>query len=90
MGNSEEKLDYYFKVLSNRIRRNILLLLEEESLCAGDIIKHFDLTGATISYHLKVLTKSKILVRKKQGLQFCKICVTDIISGIKLFTCKFS
>lgn len=25
MGNSEEKLDYYFKVLSNRIRRNILL-----------------------------------------------------------------
>lgn len=52
MGNSEEKLDYYFKVLSNRIRRNILLLLEEESLCAGDIIKHFDLTGATISYHL--------------------------------------
>lgn len=26
MGNSEEKLDYYFKVLSNRIRRNILLL----------------------------------------------------------------
>lgn len=59
---------YYFKVLSNRIRRNILLLLEEESLCAGDIIKHFDLTGATISYHLKVLTKSKILVRKKQGL----------------------
>ena len=68
MVNSEEKLDYYFKVLSNRIRRNILLLLEEESLCAGDIIKHFDLTGATISYHLKVLTKSKILVRKKQGL----------------------
>lgn len=68
MGNSEEKLDYYFKVLSNRIRRNILLLLEEESLCAGDIIKHFDLTGATISYHLKVLTKSKMLVRKKQGL----------------------
>ena len=58
MGNSEEKLDYYFKVLSNRIRRNILLLLEEESLCAGDIIKHFDLTGA----------KSKMLVRKKQGL----------------------
>ncbi|RHS56726.1 ArsR family transcriptional regulator [Ruminococcus sp. AM45-9BH] len=57
-----------FKVLSNRIRKNILLLLEEESLCAGDIIKHFDLTGATISYHLKVLTKSKILVRKKQGL----------------------
>lgn len=60
MGNSEEKLDYYFKVLSNRIRKNILLLLEEESLCAGDIIKHFDLTGATISYHLKVLTKRAI------------------------------
>lgn len=24
MGNSEEKLDYYFKVLSNRIRKNIV------------------------------------------------------------------
>lgn len=68
MDNNEEKLDYYFKVLSNRIRRKILFLLEKKSLCAGDIIKHFDLTGATISYHLKVLTESKILVRKKQGL----------------------
>lgn len=68
MEDNEEKLNYCFRVLSNKIRRNILLLLEEKSLCVGDIIKHFDLTGATISYHLKVLTESKMLVRKKQGL----------------------
>lgn len=69
MENEQQKLDSYFRVLSNEIRRKILLLLDEEKcLCVGDIIKHFNLTGATISYHLKVLTKSKMIVREKKGL----------------------
>ena len=31
MDNNEEKLDYYFKVLSNRIRRKILFLLKKRA-----------------------------------------------------------
>ena len=46
-----------FKALSDPIRRDILTLLKKGSLSAGEIGSHFDMTGATISYHLSILKK---------------------------------
>lgn len=46
-----------FKALSHPIRREILTLLKEKSLIAGEIASHFDLAGATISHHLSILKK---------------------------------
>lgn len=46
-----------FKALSHPIRREILTLLKENSLIAGEIASHFDLAGATISHHLSILKK---------------------------------
>ena len=46
-----------FKALSDPARREILELLRETRLSAGDIASKFDMTGATISYHLSVLKK---------------------------------
>ena len=42
-----------FKALSDPIRREILIMLRDGSMSAGEIGSHFDMTGATISYHLK-------------------------------------
>ena len=53
------------KELSNPIRREILLLLKKEKMSAGDIAKHFDLTGATISYHLSQLKKAGLVFEEK-------------------------
>ena len=47
-----------FKALSDPVRRQILELLKDGALSAGEIASHFDMTGATISYHLKVLKKA--------------------------------
>ena len=47
-----------FKALSDPIRREILLLLRKGSLSAGEIGSHFEMTGATISYHLSILKKA--------------------------------
>lgn len=41
-----------FKALSDSVRRDILMLLREGRMSAGEIGSHFDMTGATISYHL--------------------------------------
>ena len=41
-----------FKALSDPARRDILSLLREGRMSAGEIGAHFDMTGATISYHL--------------------------------------
>ena len=41
-----------FKALSDPVRREILQLLKNGKMSAGEIGGHFDMTGATISYHL--------------------------------------
>lgn len=54
------------KEVSNPIRREILLLLKDGKMSAGDIAKHFDLTGATISYHLSQLKKAELVFEERQ------------------------
>ena len=42
-----------------------LVLLKKEKLSAGEIGKHFEMTGATISYHLKILKKADLIRETK-------------------------
>ena len=49
-----------FKALSDPVRRQILELLKKGPLSAGEIGANFDMTGATISYHLKILKKADL------------------------------
>lgn len=55
-----------FKALSDPIRREILELLKKGRLSAGEIGTHFDMTGATISYHLSILKKADLIRETKQ------------------------
>ena len=55
-----------FKALSDPVRRDILTLLKEGSMSAGDIAAQFDMTAATISYHLKILKKSGLVCETKE------------------------
>ena len=61
-----------FKALSDPARREILLLLRGGRLSAGEIGSHFDMTGATISYHLSVLKKADLVfeTRKKNFIYY--------------------
>ena len=54
------------KEVSNPIRREILILLKDKKMSAGDIANHFDLTAATISYHLSQLKKAELIFEEKQ------------------------
>ena len=53
-----------FKALSDPVRREILQLLKNGKMSAGEI-GHFDMTGATISYHLSVLKKADLVWETK-------------------------
>ena len=55
-----------FKALSDPVRRQILELLKEGSLSAGDIGSHFEMTGATISYHLKILKRAGLICESRE------------------------
>ena len=54
-----------FKALSDPMRREILQLLKSGRLSAGEIGSHFNMTGATVSYHLKILKKADLIWETK-------------------------
>lgn len=54
-----------FKALSDPVRREILVMLKDGKMTAGDIAAKFDLTSATVSYHLSVLKKADLLFETK-------------------------
>lgn len=54
-----------FKALADPVRREILVMLKEGRLSAGDIAKNFDMTNATISYHLSQLKKADLIFETK-------------------------
>ena len=55
-----------FKALSDPVRRDILEMLKKGRMSAGDIASNFDMTGATISYHLNILKKAELVRENKQ------------------------
>ena len=55
-----------FKALSDPVRRDILEMLKKGRMSAGEIGSHFDMTGATISYHLSILKKAELITEKKE------------------------
>lgn len=54
-----------FKALSDPVRRDILVMLKEGKMSAGDIAKNFEMTGATVSYHLSQLKKAGLIYESK-------------------------
>lgn len=55
-----------FKALSEPARREILMMLREKPLSAGEIAGHFEMTGATISYHLNILKKADLVTETRE------------------------
>lgn len=54
------------KAISDPVRRKILTMLKEKSLSAGEIAECFDMTGATVSYHLSQLKKAGLILENKK------------------------
>lgn len=55
-----------FKALSDPVRREILVLLKKGRMSAGEIGGHFNMTGATISYHLSILKKAELVYEQRE------------------------
>lgn len=55
-----------FRALGDPVRRDILTLLRSGRLSAGEIAGHFDMTAATISYHLSILKKAGLVAEERQ------------------------
>ena len=60
-------LQQTLRALADPIRREILNLLKSGRMSAGDIVDHFDVTGASISRHLSVLKDADLIRDTREG-----------------------
>ena len=56
-----------FKALNDETRRDILTLLREKDLNAGEIADHFNISKPSISHHLEVLKNAELVSSEKKG-----------------------
>lgn len=79
-----------FKALSDPVRRDILVMLKNGKMTAGDIAREFDLTGATVSYHLTQLKKADLLFETKvKNYIFYEINIS-VFEEVMLWISQFS
>ena len=53
------------KAFSDPLRQQIMLLLKEQKMTAGDLARELNITPAALSYHLKMLKKADLLLEYK-------------------------
>ena len=53
------------KAISDPVRRDILQMLKSGRKSAGEISERFNLTGATVSYHLSKLKNADLIAEQK-------------------------
>jgi len=75
-----------FKALNDETRRQIVELLKDKDMNAGEIAKHFNISKPSISHHLDILKRADLITSEKKG-QFVEYSLNtsileDVISWI--------
>ena len=73
------------RALSDPIRREILGMLKSGRMSAGDIVAHFDVTGASISRHLSVLKEADLIRDSREGKFIFYELNTSVLEDIMLW-----
>ena len=78
-----------FKALSDPVRREILTLLRQGSMSAGEIASHFEMTNATVSYHLSQLEKAELIAKTKYKNYIYYGLNTSVFEEIMVWLAQF-
>ena len=81
MGGLQETL----KALSDPIRREILAMLKDGAMSAGEIVDRFPVTGASISRHLSVLKNADLIRDTRDGKFIYYELNTSVLEDIMLW-----
>lgn len=78
-----------FKALADPVRREILQMLREKRMSAGEIAAVFELTGATVSYHLSQLKKAELVFESREKNYVYYELNTSVLEEIMLWLSQF-
>ena len=56
-----------FKALADPTRRQILRLLGDREMTAGDLAEHFEMTKPSMSHHFSVLKDADLIRSRREG-----------------------
>lgn len=79
-----------FKALSDPVRREILTMLRSGRMSAGEIGQRFNMTGATISYHLSQLKKADLIFETKEKNYIFYDLNTSVFEEVILWLSQFN
>jgi DNA-binding transcriptional ArsR family regulator len=71
-----------FKALNDETRREILELLRQKEMTAGDIAEQFNISKPSISHHLDILKQADLVSSNKQGQFVIYTLNTTIVDDI--------
>jgi DNA-binding transcriptional ArsR family regulator len=60
-------MNIVFKALNDPTRREILKLLQEKDMTAGEIAERFQMSWPSVSHHLDLLKQAKLVMAEKEG-----------------------
>jgi DNA-binding transcriptional ArsR family regulator len=78
-----------FKALNDPTRREILQLLQERDMTAGEIVERFKISGPSISHHLDLLKQAKLVVAEKEGQYIYYSLNTTVVDEIVKWLLQF-
>jgi DNA-binding transcriptional ArsR family regulator len=81
--------DDTFKALAEPRRRQILELIRDDELPAGEIAARFDVTRSAVSQHLTVLKIAGLVVERRDGTRRLYKADPNGLLGLKQFVDRF-
>ena len=82
-------MNIIFKALNDPTRRQILQLLQERDMTAGEIVERFKISGPSISHHLDLLKQAKLVVGEKDGQYVYYSLNTTVVDEIMKWFLQF-
>lgn len=78
-----------FKVLSDKQRRDILVMLKDGRMSAGEIAESLNITPAALSYHLKLLKNADLVMEYKNKNYVYYEINTTVLDELILWVSQF-
>ena len=78
-----------FKALNDSTRREILELLQQRDMTAGEIVDQFNISGPSISHHLDLLKQAGLVLADKQGQYIYYSLNTTVVDEIMKWFLQF-
>jgi ArsR family transcriptional regulator, arsenate/arsenite/antimonite-responsive transcriptional repressor len=78
-----------FKALNDQTRRDILELLQQRDMTAGEIVDQFTISGPSISHHLDLLKQAGLVNAEKEGQYIYYSLNTTVVDDIMKWFLQF-